>query len=102
MVTKIQAADLARRSGTTCFIASGKEPDVLLRLVAGERLGTRFEPVADAVESRKRYTPSARRAPGVVSVDEGAAQRPATRWQPAAGRCDRRQPGPSSVVTRCG
>ena len=73
MVTKIQAADLARRSGTTCFIASGKEPDVLLRLVAGERLGTRFEPVADAVESRKRYILSARRAPGVVSVDEGAA-----------------------------
>ena len=72
MVTKVQAADLARRSGTGCVIASGKEADILLRLVAGERLGTRFEPVADSVESRKRYILSARRAPGALTVDEGA------------------------------
>ncbi|MBN1311348.1 MAG: glutamate 5-kinase [Anaerolineae bacterium] len=72
MLTKIQAADLARRSGSTCIIASGKEPNVLLRLVEGERLGTRFEPVATSVESRKRYILSARRAPGAVSIDEGA------------------------------
>jgi glutamate 5-kinase len=72
MVTKIQAADLARRSGTGCVIALGKEPDILVRLVAGERLGTRFEPVVDSVESRKRYILSARRAPGVITIDEGA------------------------------
>ncbi|MBN1426794.1 MAG: glutamate 5-kinase [Anaerolineae bacterium] len=72
MLTKIQAADLARRSGTACIIASGKEPNVLLRLVDGERLGTRFEAVASAVESRKRYILSARRAPGVVTIDGGA------------------------------
>ncbi|MCG2783604.1 MAG: glutamate 5-kinase [Anaerolineae bacterium] len=74
MLTKIQAADLARRSGTACIIANGKEPDVLLRLVNNERIGTRFEPVADAVEARKRYILSARRAPGLLSVDNGAAQ----------------------------
>jgi glutamate 5-kinase len=74
MLTKVQAADLARRSGTACIIASGREPDVLLRLVGGEALGTRFEPVATSLESRKRYILSARRAPGLVSVDEGAAR----------------------------
>lgn len=72
MVTKVQAADLARRSGTTCIIASGKEPDVLLRLLAGEHLGTRFEAVIESLESRKRYILSMRRSPGTLTVDEGA------------------------------
>jgi len=74
MVTKLQAADLARRSGATCLIADGGESDVLVRLVNGEKLGTRFLPVASAVESRKRYILSARRAPGALCVDEGAAR----------------------------
>lgn len=74
MATKIQAADLARRSGTTCIIASGKEPNVLLRLLAGERLGTRFEATAESLESRKRYILSARRSPGALTADEGAVE----------------------------
>jgi glutamate 5-kinase len=73
MFTKLQAADLARRSGSACIIASGKEPDVLLRIVAGEKPGTFFSPIATSVESRKRYILSARSAPGLLSVDEGAA-----------------------------
>ena len=74
MLTKLQAADLARRSGTACIIANGQAVDVLLRLANGERLGTRFEPVKDAVEARKRFILSARRAPGLLTVDPGAAQ----------------------------
>jgi len=74
MLTKLQAADLARRSGTACIIANGQAVDVLLRLANGERLGTRFEPVTEAVEARKRFILSARRAPGLLTVDEGAAQ----------------------------
>jgi glutamate 5-kinase len=74
MVTKLQAADLARRSGTTVVIAHGAEPDVLLRLVDGERLGTRFAPVVSALESRKRYILSGRLAPGQIIVNDGAAQ----------------------------
>jgi glutamate 5-kinase len=74
MVTKLQAADLARRSGAACIIASGKEPDILLRIAGGEKPGTYFSPIATSVESRKRYILSARRAPGRLSVDEGAAR----------------------------
>jgi glutamate 5-kinase len=74
MITKLQAADLARRSGTACVIAAGSEPDVLLRIAKGEKLGTRFTPVATSVESRKRYILSARRAPGLLTIDAGAAQ----------------------------
>jgi glutamate 5-kinase len=74
MITKLQAADLARRSGAACIIASGKEPNVLLRIAEGEKPGTYFSPIATSVESRKRYILSARRAPGLLSVDDGAAQ----------------------------
>jgi glutamate 5-kinase len=74
MVTKLEAADLARRSGASCVIAYGKTPDVLLKIVNGEKLGTRFPALATSIESRKRYILSARRAPGILSVDEGAAK----------------------------
>jgi glutamate 5-kinase len=74
MVTKIQAAQLAQRSGVTAVIASGTEPDVLARIAAGEIVGTRFEPIATHLESRKRWL-LADKPQGVVRVDEGAAKK---------------------------
>ena len=74
MTTKLQAADLARRSGACCVIAAGKEPNVLLRVAEGEKIGTRFPPLASSMESRKRYILSARQAPGQLIVDDGAAK----------------------------
>jgi glutamate 5-kinase len=74
MLTKLQAADLARRSGTTVVIASGETPDVILRASEGEAIGTRFLPVATSVESRKRYILAGGRASGAVRVDPGAVQ----------------------------
>ena len=73
MMTKLQAADLARRSGATVIIAQGSAPDILIRLAAGERLGTRFSALASAVESRKRYI-LAGGAAGTLVVDLGASQ----------------------------
>jgi glutamate 5-kinase len=40
MLTKVLAAKRAARSGASTVIASGREPDVLLRLAAGEAIGT--------------------------------------------------------------
>ncbi|MCB9452624.1 MAG: glutamate 5-kinase [Anaerolineaceae bacterium] len=74
MVTKIQAAQLASRSGVTTIIAGGKEPDVLARIVRGETVGTRFEPVNTHLESRKRWLLADSPA-GVIRVDAGAAQK---------------------------
>ena len=74
MVTKLQAADLARRSGTLVVIAPGDEPDVLARLVVGEAIGTRFHPSVTAIESRKRYILAGGRAQGAVRIDAGAAR----------------------------
>lgn len=55
MQTKIQAADLATRSGTTVVIAAGAEPEVLRRVLAGEPIGTRFPARTSHLESRKRW-----------------------------------------------
>jgi glutamate 5-kinase len=74
MFTKLQAADLARRSGATVVIAQGGDPDILLKITAGEMVGTRFHPITSALESRKRYILSAGQPPGVIRVDEGARQ----------------------------
>jgi len=72
MVTKIQAARIASRSGIETIIASGSEKDVVIRLVAGERIGTRIEAAKDRSESRKRWLLTDR-TQGSVVVDAGAA-----------------------------
>jgi glutamate 5-kinase len=74
MLTKLQAADLARRSGAMVVIAAGDERDVLIRLAARELIGTRFTPVSSSLEGRKRYILAGSDPLGVLTVDAGAAQ----------------------------
>ena len=73
MATKIEAAKLATASGVTAVIANGREPDVILRLAAGERVGTLFQPVTSKLESRKRWMLSGLCTRGKLVVDSGAA-----------------------------
>lgn len=73
MMTKIQAAQLAGRGGVTTIIASGTETNVLTRVVAGEMIGTRFEPTGTHLESRKRWL-LVEKTRGKLYVDEGAAR----------------------------
>jgi glutamate 5-kinase len=73
MATKIQAAELATRSGTAVIITTGAEPDVLLRVVAGEALGTRFQATVSSVESRKRWI-LAESPGGDIFLDRGAVE----------------------------
>jgi len=73
MVTKIEAAKLATASGVTVVIADGREPDIILRLAAGETVGTRFLPATSKLESRKRWMLSGLCVRGKLVVDSGAA-----------------------------
>jgi glutamate 5-kinase len=73
MVTKIEAARLATASGVHVVIADGREPDVILRLAAGEAIGTRFPPTAGNLESRERWMLSGLCTRGKLVVDAGAA-----------------------------
>jgi glutamate 5-kinase len=74
MVTKIQAAQIASRGGVPTIIASGKEPSVIARLVAGEEIGTRFEPVGTVLESRKRWLLT-EKTRGALHIDQGAVRK---------------------------
>jgi len=73
MITKIEAAKLATASGITVVMAGGREPDIILRLVAGEAIGTCFWPFTDKLESRKRWMVSYLSAKSRLIVDSGAA-----------------------------
>jgi glutamate 5-kinase len=74
MATKIEAARLATAAGTEVRIVDGREPRVLLRVIGGESLGTRFVARTDRVEGRKRWILSGLSHPGRVIVDDGAAR----------------------------
>lgn len=73
MQTKIQAAELAGRSGIETVIANGAVRDIILRIVEGESLGTRFLPPAPRVESRKRWLLS-ESPQGKLTIDSGAGK----------------------------
>jgi len=74
MMTKIEAARLATASGITVIIADGREPDVIVKLAAGEAIGTCFWPLTNKLESRKRWMVSGLSTRGGLVVDSGAAR----------------------------
>lgn len=74
MVTKLQAAELARRSGCAVVIASGNDPFNILRIANNESIGTFFLPVFNKVEARKRYILTAASSDGQIFIDTGAEQ----------------------------
>ncbi len=73
MATKVQAAKIATSHGAHVVLADGRARDIVLRVVAGEPVGTHFLPTGDKVESRRRYLLSGLQARGSVVVDAGAA-----------------------------
>jgi glutamate 5-kinase len=74
MVTKIEAAKLAVKSGVTVVIANGGEKDVLVRVANAEAIGTRFLPAKNKLDSRERWMLSGLSTRGKVTVDDGAVQ----------------------------
>ncbi|MDP3223650.1 MAG: glutamate 5-kinase [Rubrivivax sp.] len=72
MLTKILAAKRAAGSGTSTVIAWGRENDVLLRLAAGERIGTALLAGTAKLAARKRWMVDHLQLRGAVLVDDGA------------------------------
>lgn len=73
MASKIQAAKLAGANGISTYIANGFYPDTLLRIVAGDPVGTYIHPpTAMRLPSRKRWIGYALKAQGEIVVDDGA------------------------------
>ena len=72
MLTKILAAKRAAGSGTSTVIAWGREPDVLLRLAAGEAIGTALVAGTAKLAARKQWMVDHLQLRGSVAVDDGA------------------------------
>jgi len=72
MATKLTAAQKAAASGVPMVIASGREPGALARLLAGEPVGTYFQPKAERLTARKRWIAFAVPPQGRLTVDAGA------------------------------
>jgi glutamate 5-kinase len=73
MLTKVLAAKRAAGSGADTVIAWGREPDVLLRLAAGESIGTELVAATAKLAARKQWMVDHLQLRGAVVVDEGAA-----------------------------
>ena len=73
MLTKLQAAHLARQSGVEVVITNGAFPERIAEIVAGQPAGTRFTALCSKLESRKRYMlAEARNSGAAVEIDAGA------------------------------
>src|SRR5690606_37097106 len=74
MITKVTAARLAARSGACTIIANGREQDILLRLAAGEEIGTLLLPEKQPMAARKQWLAGQLKARGQLVIDDGAVQ----------------------------
>ncbi len=74
MSTKVSAARRATAAGIPTVVASGRQPAALLRIVAGEEVGTFFIPSGSRMQSRKRWLAFASVPRGEILVDSGARQ----------------------------
>ena len=74
MLTKILAAKRASRSGAHTVIASGREANVLVRLVAGEVVGTHLRAEQVKTLAKKQWIADHLRVSGRVVLDAGAVK----------------------------
>jgi glutamate 5-kinase len=75
MLTKVLAAKRAATSGAGTVIAWGREPNVLLRLMAGEAIGSALTPGTLKLAARKQWMADHLQLRGAVRVDAGAASK---------------------------
>jgi len=74
MITKVLAAKRAARSGAHTAIASGREPEVLMRLAQGEHLGTLLLAQTTPLAARKQWLADHVSVGGTLALDVGAAR----------------------------
>jgi glutamate 5-kinase len=74
MATKLRAARLAARSGTCTVIASGREPDALLRIRGAEQIGTLLTANQVPLAAHKQWLAGHLQLGGKLMLDEGAVK----------------------------
>lgn len=72
MLTKLKAATRAGRSGAATLIVSGRISDVLMKIAAGENLGTLLYSAHAPLAARKQWLASHLKVRGELHLDAGA------------------------------
>ncbi len=72
MITKVIAAKRAARSGAHTAIANGRETDPIIRLPAGEPVGTLLVSTTQPLAARKQWLADHLQLAGRLLLDEGA------------------------------
>ena len=73
MRTKVEAARIAARGGACSWIACGQEEDILLRLAAGEEIGTVLTTDTRSMSARRQWIAGPHAISGRLEIDDGAA-----------------------------
>ncbi len=74
MVTKIEAAKIATKSGCAVFIGSGEQPSELSEIINGDATGSFFAPTGLELRERKRWLAFFPKPKGTISIDDGARE----------------------------
>ena len=74
MATKLRAARLAARSGTCTVIASGREPDALLRIRGAEQIGSLLTANQVPLAAHKQWLAGHLQLRGKLMLDDGAVK----------------------------
>lgn len=72
MYSKLLSARRTAQLGVPTLIIPGKEPDIILRAIQGEKTGTWICPTSEPVSRRKYWLAYRSDAQGTVSIDDGA------------------------------
>jgi glutamate 5-kinase len=73
MITKLEAATNAARSGATTILCNSRVTGVLEKLVNGEQYGTLFAP-GERLRSKKHWLAFTAKSRGRIVIDEGAVR----------------------------
>jgi glutamate 5-kinase len=74
MASKLEAARICCAAGIACIFANGKTPNILLKLLDEQNIGTLFLPQKKQLVAKKRWIRFSAKVNGQIIVDEGARQ----------------------------
>jgi glutamate 5-kinase len=74
MLSKIRAAKKVTAAGLPMIIAKGDKPDILIKILEGEKHGTYFVPKEERMASRKCWIAYTLKPKGQLILDDGAVR----------------------------
>lgn len=74
MISKIRSAEIVTGAGETLWIANGKDPEILNKIIEAQDVGTVFLPKDKQMESKKRWIGIFSKKNGKIRIDDGAVK----------------------------